>query len=75
MENRTEKIGQGKYPCENILLGITGSIGAVNMPTYVQYNKVKFADDSAPRRKWKEEGTCSIVKEDVSYQYHILCSE
>ncbi|SJK85635.1 hypothetical protein CPM_1859 [Cuniculiplasma divulgatum] len=26
-----------KLPCKNLLLGITGSIGAVNMPAYVQY--------------------------------------
>ena len=34
-----------KLPCKNLLLGITGSIGAVNMPTYVQYLKNKFAEN------------------------------
>ena len=34
-----------KLPCKNLLLGITGSIGAVNMPAYVQYLKNKFAEN------------------------------
>lgn len=35
-------IKSNELPCKNLLLGITGSIGAVNMPTYVQYLKNKF---------------------------------
>jgi phosphopantothenoylcysteine decarboxylase/phosphopantothenate--cysteine ligase len=45
MEDASEKIEKRKLPCENLLIGITGSVGAVNMPIYIQYIKNKFAEN------------------------------
>lgn len=45
MESKAEKIDLKKLPCGNLLIRITGSIGAVNMPMYIQYMKNKFAEN------------------------------
>ena len=34
-----------QLPCKNLLIGITGSIGSVNMPSNVLYIKQKFAEN------------------------------
>ncbi|MCL5439956.1 MAG: hypothetical protein M1595_03515 [Candidatus Thermoplasmatota archaeon] len=45
MSISNDKIKSNELPCRNLLLGITGSIGAVNMPAYVQYFKHKLAEN------------------------------
>ncbi len=45
MKDKSEKIEKRKFPCKNLLLGITGSVGAVNMPIYIRYIKEKFTEN------------------------------
>jgi len=45
MEYTKNKMENRRFICRNLLIGITGSIGAVNMPIYVQYMKDKFAEN------------------------------
>jgi len=42
MEDTPEKVEKRQLPCKNLLLWITGSAGAVNMPIYIQYIKDKY---------------------------------
>jgi len=45
MEYTKNKMENRRFICRNLLIGITGSIGAVNIPIYVQYIKDKFAEN------------------------------